>query len=170
MLLILFGLSGSGKNFVGDIFQKQFGFYHWDADLMLTADMLTCIKEKKHFTQQMRDNFTTLIIDKISELCPAYPDLVISQALYKEKNRRELLEAFPLAQLIHILADADQIIERLTERRGITDAAYAATIQNNFEKPDLPYEIIINNTGEEDVIRQAQQMILYLAARQHPRR
>ena len=39
MLIILFGLSGSGKNFVGNVLVKHFGFYFWDTDDALLDEM-----------------------------------------------------------------------------------------------------------------------------------
>ena len=38
-LIILFGLAGSGKNYVGEILQKHFNYYFWDGDTLLTKEM-----------------------------------------------------------------------------------------------------------------------------------
>lgn len=43
MLLILFGLPGCGKNYVGEILQSSFGFYFYDGDDALTDDMRDCL-------------------------------------------------------------------------------------------------------------------------------
>src|ERR1700722_6120517 len=100
MLIILFGLSGSGKNFVADILANRFNFHFFDADSVLPQEMRDCIKQKNMFTQAMRDRFTETIKTNISHLERIHENknLVVAQALYKEKNRNEIQEAFPEAK------------------------------------------------------------------------
>jgi gluconokinase len=162
MLLILFGLSGSGKNFVGDILQKHFSYYHWDADVVLPHDMRLCIQQKTHFTQDMRDRFATIISANISALKMSHKKLVISQGLYKEKNRDDILKAHPDAKFILIQADEDKIISRLKETRGMAQADYAAIIQKNFETPLNHHGVLVNNTGSQDVVKHAQEIFIRL--------
>jgi gluconokinase len=47
MLLILFGLPGSGKNFVGRILQEDFGFLFHDADDDLPDEMREAIQSQQ---------------------------------------------------------------------------------------------------------------------------
>jgi shikimate kinase len=46
LLIILFGLSGSGKNYVGRILRDDFGFLFYDADTDLTPEMQDAIKRQ----------------------------------------------------------------------------------------------------------------------------
>jgi gluconokinase len=154
MQIILFGLSGSGKNFIGEILQKHFNFYFWDADTALPAPMRECIAEKRPFTQEMRDSFTRIMIANIAELKKTHKKLAIAQALYKEKNRLEIQAAFPAIELLHVTADLENIIARLTYGNNAIDAKYAKMISVNFEKPVLMHHVIDNNSDADAIIMQ----------------
>ena len=55
LLILLFGTSGSGKTFLGDLFSKTFGLYHYELDLDLTPAMRNAIADDREFTDVMRD-------------------------------------------------------------------------------------------------------------------
>jgi gluconokinase len=160
MLLILFGLSGSGKNFVGDILAKEFNYFFWDADTILSPEMRDCIKNKTSFTQAMRDNFTKAIIQNISQLQTQQANLVVAQAFYKESNRQQLLTAFPTAQLIQIKAEPSIIATRLQKNSNSINLDYAEKIKVNFEETALPHQIIINNSDSAAIVEQLKQIII----------
>jgi gluconokinase len=154
MLIILFGLSGSGKNYVGEILAEKFNYFFWDADTVLPQDMRDYIKQKKSFTQSMRDNFTTIIIQHIAELQSQHANLVIAQAFYKEINRQQVLNAFPDANLIHIKAESAIIAARLTKNAKSIPIDYAEQISRHFENTLLTHKIITNNSDQDAVVSQ----------------
>jgi gluconokinase len=160
MLIILFGLSGSGKNFVAEILEQHFGFEFFDADRIMPIEMRDCVAQKKMFTQEMRDLFTNIIKDKITELenSGAAKKLVVTQALYKEKNRLELQKAFLYAQFIHVQADIEKIQARLQKSKSNVDPDYAMKISANFEFPQLAHIALINNTNKADVISEVEKL------------
>jgi gluconokinase len=165
MLIILFGLSGAGKNFVGDILSKQFNYHFWDADIALPANMIKAIERQESFTQEMRDNFTNIVIQEISKLKTKYPNIVVAQALYKNKNREQIRAAFPETKLLYIQADLEQIIARLSKRNNKVDIKYAKKISLNFENPDSTQELIENNKNEAEVIEQLEAFFKYYSAK-----
>ncbi len=153
MLIILFGLSGSGKNFVGEILAEHFNYHFLDADTALPQDMRNAIEKKESFTQAMRDNFTHIIIKNVSELQAKHENIVIAQAFYKETNRDQIRRAFPNSKLIYIKADQSHIIERLKKRNDTIDVEYANKISRNFEEPSsFLQDVIENNEDKEAVI------------------
>ncbi len=154
MQLILFGLSGSGKNYVGEILAKEFGYHFWDGDSVLTGEMRDCIKNKQPFTQTMRDTFTAVIINHINRLTKEYVDVVIAQGFYKERNRCQIQHAVPAAQLVHIHANLELIQNRLRKHHETDYLDYAKKISLNFEAPQLPHHVINNETDEQSVIEQ----------------
>jgi gluconate kinase len=154
MLLILFGLSASGKNFVGEILAEQFNYHFWDADTILPPVMLDAIKQKATFTQQMRDDFTTNIIQHVTQIQKQHNNLVVTQAFYKESNRLQLLHAFPTAKLVQIKAEPSIIAARLEKNNKSIDIDYAEKIKVNFEDTKLPHTAIVNNTDKTAVISQ----------------
>ncbi len=159
MLLILFGPSGSGKNFTAQLLQEQLNFYFWDADQSLTPDMLNAIKNKHHFTETMRDELTQIIINKIKTLQTTHKNIVVSQALYKEKNRMQILSAFPDAKLIQINASPQHIQTRLTNGKHIIPADYAAQIAIHFEPPTIFHGLINNDSDKNNLLRQIEKIL-----------
>ena len=155
MILILFGLSGSGKNFAGEILAKNLDFFFWDADSVLTKEMLAAIQKHEVFTQAMRDEFTAIIIANIGELSEQHENLAVAQAFYKEKNREQLLAAIPAAHLIQINAQPEIIANRLQT----TTKTYAEKIRAGFEETGLPHMLISNNTDSNAVLTQLKNTI-----------
>lgn len=154
MLLILFGLAGVGKNFVGQLIAKHGSYYFYDGDDLLSKEMQEYIQLKKPFAQTMRDEFTNRMIDKIKALQKTHPNIVFAQALFKEKNRKQLLEAFPQAQLILVSSTPEMITSRLKKRNNWIDEEYAKKLQKEFDSPTLPHKEIKNNKGEIEIIQQ----------------
>ncbi len=93
-LIVVFGLPGSGKTFVGRVFEKYFGYYSYDGDNDLTEEMKVAIKTKTVFTDQMRDVFFEKLIGNIQELKFKHKKLIIAQTFIKEKYRVDLLKKF----------------------------------------------------------------------------
>lgn len=153
MVIVLFGLSGAGKNYVGKVLKKHFSFHFWDTDAALPQDMKQSIKNKQPFTQKMRDDFTTTVIQTINQLQElGHKRLVIAQALYKEENRKQILNAYPHALLLHVDAVPEVINNRLKKRSDWVDENYAAKIQANFENLHPHKRIVNNQEGDATII------------------
>lgn len=159
-IIILFGLAGAGKNYIGEILQKKFDFYFWDGDNVLTSEMQQCIENKEPFTQDMRDQFTDLLIENILILRKKYSNLVVAQALYKEKNRAQILKKIPEVQFILVESDHQSIQKRLSSINSSIDIEYAELIQKNFEVPSRPHATILNRDGDTDLIDQLKALFL----------
>lgn len=158
-LIILFGLAGVGKSFVGQLLKNKFDYYFWDADDSLPKEMRDCIRARQPFTQSMRDDFAKITIQKITDLSVKHKNLVISQALYKEKNRLEIQTRFPKALFIHVQAPLSVILQRLQQRQDDVDEEYAKKIALNFEEPLLSHHMLINNADESDIVSQLKMIL-----------
>lgn len=161
MLIILFGLSGSGKNFIAEILQETFDFDWLDGDDFLTAEMKEAIQHKKIFTQLMRDDFTQKLIQIISKEDFISKNLVITQALYKEKNRQQILAAFPEAKFIYVKADIHLIQQRFKQKINNISLSYAENIQTQFELPKHFFAELINNAGKDEIIKQIISLVIF---------
>ena len=156
MIIIIFGLAASGKTYVAQVLEKYFGFYHQDADQWLSEEMKRYIHEKKLFTLEMLEDFTSNIITKIEKIKEDYPNIVISQALYRQKNREEIKKHFLGQDLMFIQVDAgDEVIyQRLINRGDWVFPEYASSMRQFFE-PMADVKIIKNNQhGDEDILAQ----------------
>lgn len=159
MIIVLFGLSASGKNFVGETLAQHFNFHFWDADEALSPEMRARIEGKKPFTQEMRNQLADKIIETISSLKVKHKNLVIAQALYKEQNRLQILMAHSEAKLVWIRANSPNITSRLKLRDNDIDEEYADKIKPFFEEPKIVHGIIDNDTDQHAIIKQLNALI-----------
>lgn len=145
MLIILFGLAGSGKTFVGQKLSDYSNFYFWDADEVITEAMKQCIHEKRSFTQEIRDEYFKIVIERIQLLYIQHKNIIVSQAFYKNKNREKILSEFPDCIFIQITSNFPILLDRLRKRNNSINAEYAKVISAHYEPPTHPYFIITNN-------------------------
>ena len=157
MIIIVFGLAASGKTYIGNVLAKHFGFYHEDADHWLSEEMKQYVIEKKLFTLEMLEGFTQTIIANITELAKKHKNIVISQALYRQKNRLHIKEYFEALQdilFLQVEASDERIYQRLVNRGGWVMPEYATDMRKYFEGME-DAEIIRNNKdGEEEIVKQ----------------
>lgn len=156
MLVVLFGLAGSGKTYVGKLLSVKSDFYFWDADEALTDEMKEYIRDKRSFTQAMRDRYFSIVIERMKILCTEHEHVVVSQAFYKNKNREQVLSEFPDSLFIQVSVEFKALLKRLRERNNSVDEDYATQISVNFEAPTHQYYLINNNleNDEESLVRQ----------------
>ncbi len=160
MLIILFGLPGSGKNYVGRVLAEDFGFYFHDADDLLPDDMRTAIVNHQIATDDMRDRHLSAIAAAIRGLQVEHERLAIAGAFFKARNRHWLTEQFP--DLIWVLVETTPELQhlRLFQRHNhLADAAYAAQIRSQFEQPVHSHYILHNIGGCEEVLIQSDELI-----------
>jgi gluconate kinase len=159
MIIFLFGLLGCGKNYVGKLFE-EFGFHLYDADQDLTRRMKSAIAHQQVFTEQMRDEYFKIVIRKVAELQKSRRDLVVAQALFKNKHRRKILNAFPDAKFIWVQCAPELISDRLTARvNHIAGKSYGELVNSHFEIPTIPCEVLMNNNGREEVLEQIKSLL-----------
>jgi gluconokinase len=163
MLLILFGLSGSGKNYVGRMLRDEYGMYFYDADTDLTPEMRDAIRNQQIIPDAVRDTFFQQVVERIGQLRMREANLVVSQAIYKEKHRELILRNFPDAQFIWIKAPLDVIMERLARRTdNPSTLTYAEKILSIFEQPRIRHFVLDNADGTDEVKRQIEQILATL--------
>lgn len=163
-LIILFGLPGTGKSFVGKIFKKYFDYYFYDGDKDLTEEMKEAIKIQKVFTDRMRDVFFEKLIDKIQNLLALsevegkskHKRLTVAQTFIKEKYRINLFGKIPETKFILIETKKSVRERRLAQRTNYPlEIEYARKMNLNFDKPVINHLTIINNNdGDEDIKKQ----------------
>jgi len=155
-LIILFGLPGTGKTYVGKIFEKYFDYHFYDGDNDLTEEMKEAIKVQRVFTDKMRDAYFKILISKIQDLKSKHKNLVVAQTFIKEKYRLNLIEKISDAKFVLVEAKKEIREKRLQERVDYPlDLEYAGKMELNFDKPIVNHQIIINNNdGEENIKKQ----------------
>ncbi|HIF9431289.1 TPA: shikimate kinase [Photobacterium damselae] len=153
-VLFLFGLSGAGKSYVGDVIGQHSGWHVYHADEDLTQEMRRVISEQKPFTEQMRDDFFVKIVSRIKQLQKQHKKIVVTQGAYKNKHRHYLLQSIDDLELIMVSASDSLIHKRLEHRHNGISNQSAAAIKHVFETPNHLAHVIENNEGAEFIIQQ----------------
>ena len=160
-LIILFGLPGAGKTFIGKIFEKYFNYYFYDGDNDLTEEMKKAIKIKKVFTDRMRDVFFEKLIKKIQNLKSKHKKLAVAQTFIKEKYRVDLVNKIPETKFILIETKKNIREKRLVQRVDYPlDLEYARKMETNFDIPMINHLIIINDVDGVESIKKQIKMII----------
>ncbi len=161
MLIFLFGYPGVGKNFIGQLLEEKYGFYFYDADLDGTEAMKQAIAEHRLFTDEMRDEYYRIVIDRIRELRKKHPKLVIAQGLAKNKHRAWFREAFPGMKFLWVDCDEALMINRLKQRTApiVITEDYALMVKSIFETPDFDCPKIENNSNKEMLLKKLELVV-----------
>lgn len=161
MIIVVFGLAASGKTYVGKVINKYFNFYHEDADQWLSGDMKQYVSDKKIFTLGMLEDFTSNIIANIERLSSTYENVVISQALYREKNRKTIQKHFASQGLmfIHVEASDEVIYQRLVKRGDWIMPGYASSMRKFFQPMEESITINNDKSGEEHIVNQLKNIL-----------
>lgn len=153
----LFGLSGSGKSYAGDLIARARGWSVYHADDDITPAMEQALATAQPFTDAMRDEYFVLLADRIrARQAQAGPDqpLIVTQGAYKQRSREFLQKQVPGLALVWIDAPDALIVQRLRLRSaGITQES-AAALQQDFECPSPDSLRIVNDGGEEHILAQ----------------
>jgi len=153
----LFGLSGSGKSFVGDVIGRVRGWPVYHADDDITASMRSALAASQPFTDAMRDEYFILLADRIrarqAQSSPHKP-LIVTQGAYKQRSRQFLQQQVPGLAMIWVDAPGSVILRRLQQRAAGITTASAAALRQDFELPPSDSLKIVNDRGEDHVLAQ----------------
>lgn len=153
-VLFLFGLSGAGKSYVGNLIGELADWHVYHADDDLTAEMILALDEQRPFTERMRDDYFPVVVERIRALQKDYTHIVVTQGVYKQRHRDYLLQNIPGMEMLCVDASNQFILQRLGRRNdGITNAS-AEALRRDFELPDKNTKVITNQEGTAEIIRQ----------------
>jgi gluconate kinase len=152
-LYVLFGKSGSGKNFVGRAF-TQFGFSFYDGDDSLGPELEATVRNKEPLTMDMLDDYFYRLIEDTKELLRTTQKLVVAQAVFQNKHREWFKEAFPTVKMVWLDTSDKMIRTHLNSRQNhIASTEYAMEINEFFQDPDFDCLRLTNNVrGEVGVL------------------
>src|SRR3972149_2841516 len=160
-LIILFGPTGAGKTYVGQLIQKHFGYYFYDGDADLTPEMKQALNLMRPITDPMRDRFIGRLLDSITKLLKIHPNLVVAQTFIKERYRHRLLKRWPKARFILLKTKTNLRYQRRRERADYPwDETYVKRMDAIFETPKIPHQIITNDkTGPDNLLKRLRSLL-----------
>ena len=151
-LLFLFGLAGAGKTFCGNLISARLGYHCYDLDADCTPAMRAAITEGQPFTDAMRDEFFTIVNDRIKKLKETYPKVLVMQAAYKERHRAFVASEHPGLALVWVDAPDELITRRLQARGDTVSEQYATKIRANFQPPSEGPRLVNDVADPEQVL------------------
>lgn len=153
----LFGLSGSGKSFAGDVIARARGWSVYHADEDITPSMQQALAASQPFTDAMRDEYFTLLADRIrARQARSGPEqsLIVTQGAYRQRSRDFLRAQVPGLVMVWIDAPDNLIAQRLRLRSaGITEES-AAALKQDFEYPPAGNMRIVNDSDSARILTQ----------------
>ena len=151
-LLFFFGLAGSGKTFCGNLISARLGYHCYDLDADCTPAMRAAISEGQPFTDEMRDEFFTIVSGRIRELRETHQKVLVMQAAYKERHRAFVASEHPGVALVWVDAPDELITQRLQARGDAVSAEYATKIRANFQPPSVGPRLVNDVADPEQVL------------------
>lgn len=153
MLLIIFGLPGAGKSYLGNILQKTFGFFHYDGDDALPINMKKMLIKGERITNRQRSIFFNKLIQQVKKIATQYKYITVSQTFIKEQYRLRFAKHFPNATFLLVHTDTLVREKRLARRKTFPlEKEYQHTMSLMFEPPGIPYIIINNNASGKKIL------------------
>ncbi|MEN3028069.1 MAG: AAA family ATPase [Aquificaceae bacterium] len=167
MIVVLIGLSGSGKSFLARILQEDFGF-EWLRSDKLRKEMAGINTDQKVsvgygegiYTPEWTRKVYGEMLRRAEELLKEGKDVVLDATFLEEWQRSMVKERFPQALFILAWAEEKEIIKRLREREDISDANLEVYFKQKsiFLPPD--YAIPLNTQKDREELRVALKEIL----------
>ena len=160
LVLFLFGESGVGKNYVGDVIANYNNWHVYHADQDITDEMKLALKEQRPFSDEMRDNYFALLVNKINELTKLHPQLVVTQGAYKRKHREFLQTHIANLSLVQVICSEHLLAQRIAQRTSGINVKSAQALKNDFQAAQAGELVLTNNDGADSIIEQFTKLFL----------
>ena len=151
MIIVVMGVTGSGKTTIGDLLAQRLGWEFADADDFHSA----ANKEKMHkgipLTDADRLPWLTAIHDQITKWLALKQNVVLACSALKQ-SYRQLLWSGPEVRLVYLKGSYELIAERLRARKGhFADEHILAGQFRDLQEPSDAITVSIDASPEEIV-------------------
>ncbi|MDW8032976.1 MAG: AAA family ATPase [Aquificaceae bacterium] len=160
MIVVLMGLSGSGKSFLARILQEDFGF-EWLRSDKLRKEMAGINIDQKLslgygegiYAPEWTRKVYGEMLRRAEEMVKDGKDVVLDATFLEEWQRSLVREKFPQAVFLLAWAEEEEIIKRLKEREDISDANLEVYLRqkSTFLPPD--YALPLNTQKDREELR-----------------
>lgn len=154
MLIIIFGEMGMGKNFVGELIAQKLGYTFYDGDKAIRKGV-----DKLNSPEGVHSFVKNGLIPAVKAQLETYPNLVVSQALYFQKDREAISEEISKdTRFVRVNCAPKNQTQRLLQRNSSENwLQYAAISKPYFEEPPVDNKAFLyiqNDKTKEDVVSQ----------------
>ena len=150
MIFVFFGTWGCGKSYAAKMIEKNCGIPHLEADILFDEKMRMALQNGLFHRHDLQD-FCRRVEQEIHSYHRRSPNVIVSQALYREKYRRYLYNAFPgeiefvWVQTPDELLQKNRLNMRASQGNPINEYVYDY-MKKHWEEPEIPHKILLNDT------------------------
>ena len=158
MIIILMGVSGSGKTTIGHLLAQDLGWPFYDGDDFHPPSNIDKMRQGIPLTDDDRDAWLTTLRHQIDTLVDTRQSAVLACSALKQTYRERLGRGQPEVRFIYLKGDPALIRQRLQKRRGhFMPADLLASQFATLEEPQGVPAIDIAQTPETvvDLIKRA---------------
>lgn len=162
MIILIMGVSGSGKSTVGEKLAKTLGWKFADADDFHPQENIEKMKRGESLDDEDRKPWLERIRDEIKINLINNSNLVITCSALKEKYREKLLKDKEAVKLVYLKGSYELIKKRLIERKDhFMDEKLLKSQFDTLEEPCNATTIDISQSVE-NIVKEIIKNILYL--------
>lgn len=118
MIILLMGVTGSGKSTAGQVLADKLCIDFIDADDFHTKENIALMSEGKPLNDEMRKPWLEAIAHEVEQYGEDKKDVVLACSALKRSYRDILFEPSKQCALVYLSGDRSQIEARLLERKN----------------------------------------------------
>ncbi|MCS7262326.1 MAG: AAA family ATPase [Aquificaceae bacterium] len=167
MIVVLMGLSGSGKSFLSRILHEDLGF-EWlrsdqirkelagiDPNTKASADYRQGI-----YSQEWTKRVYQELMRRAQQIAEQGKDVVLDATFLESWQRNLVRDSFPQALFLLAQAEEKEILKRLRDRKDISDAGVEVYLKQKESFTPPSYAIPVNTQRSREELKVALQEIL----------
>ncbi len=153
-VIILMGVSSSGKSTIGSALAKRLGWLFFDGDDFHSDRNVGKMAQGIPLTDEDREPWLADLHDLIAEQIALDKPVIVACSALKQDYRDQLLEGIDSADIVYLRGDFDLIYQRMQKRHK--HYMKAEMLQSQFEAMEEPDGALVVNIDQsiESIIKQ----------------
>lgn len=160
MIVVVMGLSGSGKSYIAKILHEEFGFEWLRSDLirkeLAGVDPYTHMKagyKEGIYSEEWTKKVYEEMVKRAEKLASEGKHVVLDATFLHEWQRRLVRERFPQALFLLAFVEEREIVKRLKERQDVSDADLEVYLRQKEEFSAPEYAIRVYTGTDREKLR-----------------
>lgn len=152
-LIILTGLPGVGKNYIGNLLKNHFQFILFDADDVMPEEMKIRLRQGYSPTLELRQQYWRNCVKKVKYLQKKFSKIAVTITVPLQIGHTYLKAELPEATFLLVTAPKELMIERIDQRQNHFINKFLAKQYQKYEPIPFPHEIVNNGVEKQELIR-----------------